>query len=60
MRSDVTGPRPVVHHLERVMGTVVTIDIYCDEGRGDPEIPVALVRARKSLRDANGMGRIPL
>jgi thiamine biosynthesis lipoprotein len=38
-------------HLEHVMGTVVTIDLYSDDDTWDPQVSLALARARAGLRE---------
>jgi thiamine biosynthesis lipoprotein len=44
-----------IHHLEPVMGTVVTIDVYAREGMRPPEITLGLARARATLRRADAV-----
>src|ERR1019366_1564842 len=50
----VTGPPvPSVHHLEDVMGTIVTIDIWTTDGRADAEVSRQLTAARTLLQRAD-------
>ena len=44
-----TSP-PTIHHLEYVMGTVVTIDVYTTDGECGPEVSRGLARERAILR----------
>jgi len=58
-------PRPVawppglpvhsVHHLENVMGTVVTIDVYTTDGRAGAELSRELATARALLQRADAV-----
>ncbi|MGA2522460.1 MAG: FAD:protein FMN transferase [Acidimicrobiales bacterium] len=44
-----------MRYLENVMGTVVTIDVYTDGGGADPELSIALARARAVLHRADAV-----
>ncbi|MCU1495681.1 MAG: thiamine biosynthesis protein [Acidimicrobiaceae bacterium] len=48
-------PAPVVRHLEEVMGTVVTFDVYADSTEASPELWVQLARARAVLQRADAV-----
>ncbi len=48
-------PRRAIAHREQVMGTVVTIDIYTDDGTCGPEVSLGLARARAILRRADAV-----
>jgi len=47
------GQTHVVHHLENVMGTVVTIDVYTDAGVSVADVTPQLDRARGVLHNAD-------
>jgi len=47
--------RQAMHHLENVMGTVVTIDVYTENGLPGPELALGLARARATLRRADAV-----
>lgn len=50
----VPGDRPVLHHLEQVMGTVVTIDAWAPPGAGaPPDARERLERTREILHEAD-------
>jgi len=48
-------PRRSIAQREEVMGTVVTIDIYTDDGTCGPEVSLGLARARAILRRADAV-----
>jgi thiamine biosynthesis lipoprotein len=51
-----TVERPrAIHHLEHVMGTVVTIDVYNEGGISDAEVSSHLARARVILQRADAV-----
>ncbi len=52
----VTSGRPdVIHHLENVMGTIVTIDVYPAHHNCGPEVSLGMARARATLRSADAV-----
>jgi thiamine biosynthesis lipoprotein len=53
--NDVPTFQPTIHHLEYVMGTVVTIDVYTTDGEYGPEVSLGLARARAILRRADAV-----
>jgi len=44
-----------IHHVERVMGTVVTMDVYTQDGTSSSEVSMCLARARAILHRADGV-----
>jgi FAD:protein FMN transferase len=44
-----------IRHIEHVMGTVVTIDVYPDGDACGPEVSVGIARARATLRHADAV-----
>ncbi len=44
-----------IHHLEQVMGTVVTIDVYIDAGTSGVDVHRNLARARAILQNADAV-----
>jgi thiamine biosynthesis lipoprotein len=56
--NDHTGKRAgpqVVHQLIEVMGTVVTVDLFCSAGVGSSEAAVPLAKARAILQRADSL-----
>jgi len=54
--KDELRERPrAIQHIERVMGTGVTIDVFPDEGEAGPELSLALARARGILHRADAV-----
>jgi thiamine biosynthesis lipoprotein len=47
------GATGVVHHLEEVMGTIVTLDVYPGSGEAGVDVAARLVRARQILQRAD-------
>jgi thiamine biosynthesis lipoprotein len=47
--------RRVIRHREKVMGTIVTIDIYTADGGREPAVSLGLARARATLRRADAV-----
>ena len=50
-----TEQPPAIHHLEHVMGTVVTIDVYTEDGELSAEGSLGLARARAILHRADAV-----
>jgi len=50
-----TNRPPVIHHVEHVMGTVVSIDVHSEDGESSPEISMCLARARAILHRADAV-----
>lgn len=48
-------PALAIHHLENVMGTVVTIDVYTTDGTAGAEVSRQLATARALLRRADAV-----
>ena len=44
-----------IRHIEHVMGTVVTIDVYSDDDTWAPEVSMGIARARATLRHADAL-----
>ncbi|HVC71698.1 MAG TPA: FAD:protein FMN transferase [Acidimicrobiales bacterium] len=53
--DDAVDHGPAIRHREHVMGTVVTIDIYTENGRYGSEVTLALARARARLQRADAV-----
>ena len=52
----VAGPSvPAIHHLEEVMGTIVTIDVWTADGRADADVSRQLTTARTLLQNADAV-----
>jgi thiamine biosynthesis lipoprotein len=48
-------PAHAIHHLEHVMGTVVTIDVYTTDGRAGADLFRQLATARELLQRAHAV-----
>jgi thiamine biosynthesis lipoprotein len=53
--DEVNERSQAMQYLEHVMGTVVTIDVYTDQGGAGPELSLALARARAILHRADAV-----
>jgi thiamine biosynthesis lipoprotein len=46
---------PAIHHVEHVMGTVVTIDVYTNDGESSARLSLSVARARAILHRADAV-----
>jgi len=46
---------PAIHHVEQVMGTVVTIDVYTHDGESSARLSLSVARARAILHRADAV-----